>query len=133
MTQDDAAALAAESASISEEHHAAGSLSPLTDPHCASRDEDWEEDPPRRKPGRQEEDADEEAGPPNFDEIKFRHLRLLDKLIALTHPLACEYLRTALEVSPDAPGRERVINTGCKLVGSTNQLIGTSGRLRGEG
>ena len=129
MTQDEVD-LVGESAIRSEEHDAPGGLPPRIDGQCGTRDEEWEEDPPRRRSDRQEEDADEEEGAPNFDEIKFRHLRLLEKLIALTHPLACEYLRTALEVSADAPGRERVINTGCKLVGSTNQLIGTSCRLR---
>ncbi|KPL68504.1 hypothetical protein SZ64_10555 [Erythrobacter sp. SG61-1L] len=129
MTQNEVD-LTDESAIRSQMHDAPGGLPPLAEMQCDTRDEEWEEDPPRRKSDRQEEDADEEEGAPNFDEIKFRHLRLLEKLIALTHPLACEYLRTALEVSADAPGRERVINTGCKLVGSTNQLVGTSCRLR---
>jgi hypothetical protein len=102
---------------------------PLAD-RASHYEEDWDGDPPRREASADEAESEFVLDYLDYPTITNRHLRLLDKLIDLTHPLATEYLTTAQAVSPDAPGRERILNMGCKLVGSTNQLIATSGRLR---
>ena len=130
MNKPDHTVPASASESTSPVHHSGPGEAPMLDRECGTRNDDWEEDPPRHARNGEEADVEAEPEPLDYYEIVDRHLRLLDKLVELTHPLATEYLTTAQEVSPDAPGRERIINIGCKLVSSTHHLIGTSARLR---
>jgi len=111
------------------DHQCVLSQTPLSS-SVGELEDDWEEDPPRRRPTASEDDPGIEQEPLDFEEINDRHLGLLGSLIEQAHPLASEYLTVAREVSPDAPGRDRIVSTGCRLVNAVNQLIATSRRLR---
>jgi len=115
--------------STSPAHHC-GPAEELPSAPDSGPDDDWDEGPPRRTQAIEEEDQEEDHEYYDHYAIGERHLRLVEKLIKLTHPLASEYLTNAQAVSPDAPGRERIINLGCRLVTSTHQLITVSARLR---
>lgn len=89
--------------------------------------EEWDSGPLRKLPA---------ALPPceplaglSPDEMNAAYLRLINQLLEKGHPLALSYLSDAGALAGDNPHRDRLVNMGCKLVSSANQLMATTARL----
>ncbi len=92
----------------------------------AKRDEQWEEDPPRRPQA-----ADQPRSPRRLRtedatarEIAGLHCRMLEDLIFSSYDLAMDYHDEARAIDPNVRCRDRLITMGSKLVGDTAKLIG---------
>ena len=93
--------------------------------------DDWDQEQPWQKARAAQSDPAAALLGLTPAEISLRHISMVNQLVEQIHPLASEYLSTALAVSPDAQGHDRLVGRACKLVGTTDQLIKTSARLTG--
>lgn len=120
-------------ASVPLEQNADASEGAFPEPGAVSDDEDWSAEASdwRRKPREAPDPALALKGL-DHEQIRERHIRMLNELTEQAFPLASEFLKHAQEVSPLAQGHDKLINMGCKLISKTNSLIKTSAQLAGK-